>query len=418
MGMISEIFADVANKGMPVMSVDAMQTLPIGILPMLDSTDMIVTADDLAKMAEDMEKNPPLTNLPVMTPDEQAKIDQLGTFFTDVLNGNATAHIFENVDGNRDVCAVSADNPYEVRTLGGRPLEIIPGGNLDWNALTYLHENAHCEDFKEGGYDKSDINPELYGDFKGFQDYYKGYRNGVVTDPEVPYAWRAQRAIDVMEQGNYGADGPQGHSVNAIAPLPGEKYAGAQHTSNHAAGMAMLQARDDIHAQIGKDLYDLPDFNRLQIVNGMINNGMEMDPSLRQEVFRATAIPSFDATADAALVEKVTAQMTPEQKKFFEDSAGAWEKVGRDNAAQQAIQDQPGLLYETSKRMLQTGEFDNNPAGKQFVENYVDGVERYDPTRHGVAPEDRPTGRPEIVDQLAHQYAPRAEPVLQNGYAR
>lgn len=428
MGWVSEIFEGVANNGIPVMSPSVAATMPAGLPEMLTSTDMILNAEDITNLGKKGAANS--TNAPTssmtleeiqasVSPQEFDNLVGLGGLGQAALEGAAAAFYFPDADGTtRDVGGVSANDPNTLKNYGQRALEIIPGTLDDWNTATYLHENAHLEDAKNGGLTNSRIQRELYGDSKGFQDYYRAYQKGVATDPEVPYAARAQRAIDVMENGNYGEVGPQMHSVNAIVPLPGEKYVGAQHTSNHAAGMAMLQARDDIHDQIGKDLYDLPDFNRLQIVNGMINNGMEMDPSLRQEVFRATAIPSFDATADAALVEKVTAQMTPEQKKFFEDSAGAWEKVGRDNAAQQAIQDQPGLLYETSKRMLQTGEFDNNPAGKKFVENYVDGVERYDPTRHGVAPEDRPTGRPEIVDQLAQQYAPRAEPVLQNSYAR
>ena len=56
--------------------------------------------------------------------------------------------------------------------------------------------------------------------------------------------------------------------------------------------------------------------------------------------------------------------------------------------------------------MSQAGAFDDNPAGQKFVERFVDGVERYEADRYGVAPQDRPAERPEIVDQNAQQYAP------------
>lgn len=418
MGMISDIFADVANKGVPVMSVGAMKTLPNGILSMLNSTDMIVTADDLARMAQQQSTANTPSAPPVILPEEQANMEMLGAFASDVMNGVASASTFTDVDGSRDVCAVSASDAGRVRMLGGRPLEIIPGHELDWNALTYLHEDAHCEDFKDGGFASSGIQREIYADSDAFRDYYKGYKNGVVSDPEVPYAWRAQRAIGVMEQGDYGEAGPEEHSVNAITPLPGEKYAGAQHTSNHAAGQAMLQAREQIINEIGSDLVTLSDAKKLQVMQGLAYGDPSMDPALKQQIFMANIEAATNPNGKFDAVGQIESQMSPESRIAYDQYVSQWEKTEQRTAAETAIAEQPGLMYETSKRMLQTGKFDNNPAGKQFVENYVDGVERYDPTRHGVAPEDRPTERPAIVDQLAQQYAPRPEPVLQNGYAR
>lgn len=428
MGWVSEIFEGVANNGIPVMSPSVAATMPAGLPEMLTSTDIILNAEDIANLGKQGAANS--TNAPTssmtleeiqasVSPQEFDNLVSLGGLGQSALEGAAAAFYFPDADGTtRDVGGVSANDPNTLKDYGQRPLEIIPGTLDDWNTATYLHENAHLEDAKNGGYTESRLQRELYGDSKGFQDYYRAYQKGVATDPEVPYAARAQRAIDVMESGNYGEAGPQMHSVNAIVPLPGEKYVGAQHTSNHAAGMAMLDARDEIMAEIGSDLATLSDVQKLQTMQGLAYTDPSMDPALKQQIFVANVEAATNPNGKFDTVAQIEAQMSPELRATYNDRVATWEKTEQKIAAESAIQDQPGLLYETSKRMLQTGEFDNNPAGKKFVENYVDGVERYDPTRHGVAPEDRPTGRPEIVDQLAQQYAPRAEPVLQNSYAR
>lgn len=428
MGWVSEIFEGVANNGIPMMSPSVAATMPAGLPEMLTSTDMILNAEDitnLSKQGAANASNSPSSSMTLeelqasVSPQEFDNLVSLGGLGQSALEGAAAAFYFPDADGtSRDVGGVSANDPNTLKNYGQRTLEIIPGSLDDWNTATYLHENAHLEDAKNGGFTESRLQREVYGDFKGFQDYYRAYQKGVATDPEVPYAARAQRAIDVMENGNYGEAGPQMHSVNAIVPLPGEKYAGAQHTSNHAAGEAMLQAREQIINEIGSDLVTLSDAKKLKVMQGLAYGDPSMDPALKQQIFMANIEAATNPNGKFDAVGQIESQMSPESRIAYDQYVSQWEKTEQRTAAETAIAEQPGLMYETSKRMLQTGEFDNNPAGKQFIENYVDGVERYDPTRHGVAPEDRPTERPAIVDQLAQQYAPRPEPVLQNGYAR
>lgn len=418
MGIISDIFANVANDGVPLMSPDVAASMPKGLPEMMTSTDIIMNADDVLAITEQQASNPAPQ---VQGPPTEQQYDeqmQLGGYIQDVINGVASATYFHDAVGSRDVGAVSAMAKEQIGSLGSRRLEIVLGTPEDNDAVTYLHENAHLERAKRNGGYGSSIQEELYADYKGNQDYYRAYQKGIVSDPEVPYAARAQRAIDVMEMGDYGAGGPEGHSVAAVSPLPGEKYVGTQYTSNKAVGDAMLQARAQIIDEIGGDLTTLSDAKKLQTMQGLAYADPSMNPALKQQIFEANAEAVTNLNGKFDSVEKIEAQMPPELRATYNERVAIWEKAEQAIAAETAIQEQPGLLYETSKRMLQTGEFDKNPAGKQFVENYVDGIERYDPIRHGVAPEDRPTERPEVVDRLAEQYAPRAEPVLQNSYAR
>ncbi len=392
------------------MTPETARTLPPGLAEMLKGTDMISTVEDISAM----ESRPGPSSAQEaeikakITPEDFGHVEALTKFFENAQDGRAAASVLEDIDGSRDVCLVSAAAVDDVKRLGMRSLEITPGSVSDWNALTYLHENAHCEDFKEGGYSQSGINVELHGDDKGFKDYYRAYRDGIVSNAEVPYAWRAQRAIDVMENGNHGGEGPEEHSVNAISPLPGERFSGVQHHSNRAAGEAMLQARDDIHVEMGSYIYPTHDYDRLKTINELSDQGsLSLTEDVRQGVKENIYVAG---ERQGEIVKQAEAQMSPSQLKQYQQTVDSnvrdiQLKIGGDLAIEQ-----PELLYETSRNMLESGRFDNNPAGKKFVENFVDGVERYDPARHGVAPEERLTARPEIVDQLAQQYAPVARP--------
>lgn len=82
-------------------------------------------------------------------------------------------------------------------------------------------------------------------------------------------------------------------------------------------------------------------------------------------------------------------------------SVGDLSAIGRE-----AAQGHPELLYKKAKEVLALGGFDNRPVGKQLMENFVDGAERYQFEFFGVALADRPTSRPDIVEALDEQYSP------------
>lgn len=333
---------------------------------------------------------------------------------------NAPGHAYE--DGHAAACVVTngAEGGFKASFITG-PLAMFPGDDQDWEAYTRLHENGHCRDAKDGK-ESSYLGQESYADRVAAEDYYKAYSQGLVKDPEVPYANRAERAIQTME--GYVGDaltpkapdemsGFNNYVVTTIAPLPGEKdTAITQYSDDFTAAYAVLDAVSKVNGAVATDVYPegkvLED--SLKVVKEMADAGMPLDPEIYKEVEARTGLlshfPSPENTAqkmyddDLAVLNKIDIPDNLKVEFFTKAFRPQME------ALQDAITAQPGLLYEKSREMLAKGEFNDNPAGKEFVQNFVDGAQRYKAEYFGVHPTDQPDNRPAIVDQLAQQYAP------------
>lgn len=111
-----------------------------------------------------------------------------------------------------------------------------------------------------------------------------------------------------------------------------------------------------------------------------------------------------------------TANVNAALDKFYNSIA---EDVGNKppydpkNAALDAIHEQPDLAYNKAQEMLGAGAFDDNPQGKALMENFVDGAQRYAPETFDVQPDAIPQQQPEVVQDLANEYAPSpAQPTI------
>jgi len=214
--------------------------------------------------------------------------------------------------------------------------DLIPGTAQDYERWAMLHEMAHHgheklsrEEFKSFIENDADNRASFH--------YYHAYREGLVSDPEVPYAMQAARAIDTVVSYD------SGYRASGVLPVltPG------------LSGRGMTDIETDINQSLLKLKLEMGDI--------------------------------------------VSPEGTSLQERL-------------DTGAAELKQNLP-LAYETARDLLGQGAFDDHPAGKALMENFVDGVQRYAPDAFGVAPEDRPKGRPEIVEKLADEYAPIPVPV-------
>lgn len=278
--------------------------------------------------------------------------------------------------------------------------------NLDTTSLErfmMLHEAVHLE---HGHLGKDQlVKKEYLADQEANELYYQAYQDGIVTDPEVPYAFRAMRAIDTVFDISDG-----GYTLNGVTTLPRETPLVTE--SNRAEAIQSVRdAKDALEFEVGKVLVSVDDFIRLDALQNLQWEEIEgVEPfELSEEILDRIneAEINEDAEAVAQILREVEipeAYRAAYEEEIQEELESKQRAVGAVN-----LRDNPNLAYVTARTMLERGDFAEDPVGQALMQNFVDGVERYAPEHFGVTPDDRPEGRPEIVEQLAAQFAPTAE---------
>lgn len=406
-GLLEDI-QELTREGRPYLAPSVAEDMPPRLSEFLKNTDAIFGRGDVQ-------------NFPRSLPEPETKSEAYNQAVYNALIENAekgvpTAHSFLDEKGVIKAIVVSSDDVagYKGRITRGNP-ENYPGTDSDWYSYTMLHEDAHGKDGLSDGKFLPPSKVELYADNNGSRQYYRAYREGVVSDPEVPYAMASKRAIDIMLFDEKDAMHLESHGHGVLSPLPGEKSTALSHYSTGVdAGKDVVRARDDIFETVGADHYS----NRMlsQDVMKALREAIEdydmpIDPAVRAEIIgRTPMIPDIFETpdeaiqADQAVFSKV--EIPEDYNSLIQILAEKNMRETKIGIGEYSAKDQPELLYETTRQLMQSGHFNDNPAGQQFAERFVDGVQRYEPDKYGVAPEDRPTQRPEIVEQLAQQYAP------------
>lgn len=410
-GLLGDI-QDLSRDGRPYVAPSVAEDMPPRLMEFIQNTDAIFGRGDVHALSRDLPA--PETYV------EGLNQDLYRSLIENARNGHMTAHPFIDENGTVKAVVVASDDVdgFKNRITRGNP-ENYPGTDSDWYSYSLLHEDAHGKDGLSDGKMLPPSKIELYADHNGTREYYRAYREGVVSDPEVPYAMVSKRAIDIMLEVENNRPALENHGHAVLSPLPGESAAALSHyTTGMGAGKDVVRARGDIYEAIGADHYSNRLLSRdvMRAVNEAIEvHGMPVDPELREEIrSRASPFLDIDETpeqsieADQAVFSKM--EIPEDFKPLIAELAEKNMRETKIGMGEFSAMIQPELLYETTRRLSQSGHFNDNPAGQQFADRFIDGVQRYEPDKYGVAPEDRPTQRPEIVDRLAEQYAPVLQP--------
>lgn len=370
----------------------------------------IVGSEDLPELRRAIPEDP-------QTREEYRDAAYLSRLVKSVEKGVAAAHVRDGSEkGAVDTCAISmtSSDHMMAEITRGIKADNFPGPSDALNEWVKEHELAHCQEALKDGKPLSPSMQELYADYEGTREYLRKGGN-----PEIPYAMRDVRAMGAMND-PWDAEGRiDTHVYGVFTPLPGEKFSIADHyTTNNAAGQDLLKARGDVFSAIGEDSYShsIMSQDALKAVKDAVDKyGMPMAPSIQAEVTerlnpsmdKLFKTPSDNYARDVAVLAKIDISGYEGLVSSLAEQKMRDTKI---SLGEGLAKEQPELLYERSRQMLESGAFDNNPAGQVFVERFVDGAQRYSADHYGVAPEERLTARPEIVDQLAQQYAPVARP--------
>lgn len=289
----------------------------------------------------------------------------------------------------------------------------LPGTAGDWQNLVLLHESDHCRTYDFAPKD------EFMRDRFAYQYYYQAHAEGVIGDLAVPHAFRGLRSIATMMQGG-NFDHANNYALNGLVPLPGEELsifpkpedAGPDWVPGaadwHDAKEAVLDARRQIMTDIGEPLLDAHEkLMSIDLLSYQDGNEFQLQDDVKQLIFdlryasdNADLDPTiatranddaqrlFEAIYNGGSVtihgsEYSFDGLTDEQKtKYRENIASSAEA-----AALREIREQPAILYETARRHNDTFE---HPAANQFVDRFIDSIERYAPEPFGAEPRTEP----------------------------
>ena len=305
--------------------------------------------------------------------------------------------------------------------LGTEPLSVpitteglsveLSGNPSDHERYVLLHEAVHMEHgdlIGRGLFGQRHIHQyEFDADNRANHLYYEAYNRGLVENPELPYEFRAMRAMrTVMRPADR-------YDLNGLSTLPSEDRVFPEGEYD-AARDSVQQAVDKLYTEIGRSLVDENDpLMRLEIMSNLEHSYVEgaeeefvFSDDLRERLY--DALDNEDHEAAERILEEI--EIPPEYEAFINEEMERNIELQQESEGISAIQENPALAYETARMMLERGDFDDNPVGKQLMENFTDGAQRYAPEEFGVDPADIPEGRPAIIDRLAQEYAPAAEP--------
>lgn len=332
----------------------------------------------------------------------------------------ATTLTLDNVDGYGQLFSGFRDTDIDFT---------LPGTASDWQNLVLLHESDHCR--------AHDFAPkdEFMRDRFAFQYYYQAHSEGVIGDLAVPHAMRGMRSIATMMEGGH-SQHANSYVLNSLVPLPGEELSIFLRSDDAGpdwepgvvdwrnAKDAVLDARRQIMTEIGEPLLDAHEkLSSIDLLTYQDDSGFTLQEDVQQLIFDlrhdSRKMDEDPALANAAnddadkLYEAIynggTVSirgkeysfdgLTDEQKDQYRENIAD----SAEAAALKEIREQPAILYETARRHNDTFE---HPAANQFVDRFIDSVERYAPEPFGAEPRTEP---PELANP--NTFTPLPTPV-------
>ncbi len=230
----------------------------------------------------------------------------------------------------------------------------------DFNTATLFHETGHTDPKEK---DMSSPERELNGDLHANDLYKKAFAQGIVSDPNVLEVRSYIQAISsfTLPLINYTYNG----SINP------DKNTSHIINSKHSVSLYVFRDNsvNEVYASIGKPLLDIE--SKFRILS-----------HLDKKSFSPEQVKEYEhlSSLDEAPLEEIEAFMAgieiPEdqQAKYAFMLRSESVKIGLSIA-----KDQPELVYEASKMLLESGRFDDDPAVKNLIENFVIGAERIAP---------------------------------------
>tara|TARA_R110002095_G_scaffold204994_1_gene188034 strand:- start:232 stop:1476 length:1245 start_codon:yes stop_codon:yes gene_type:complete len=288
-------------------------------------------------------------------------------------------------DGKNDlaiVIAASRDQTKEQAAAKSAHLtpdniKNLRGTDLDWQAMTIAHEIGHLSQPNKSR-DKN-----LVWEIEAEQDMVQfmttAHKKGLISD---------LRAVDdltlIRNIGSfYFKDDLQTHVVGPGVQTPSEgPVPVAEH--DHVFQEPLHQAQMDVSRAIGVDLIN--DTHRIKVLEKMLGErGLYS--------FDAYKLPPMEIEDKRAIVDILRGKVSIEdgvavlpadvQDKIAETFENETEILGIG-----ALMDDPALMYDMTRRLYLSGDFDDNPIGKQYAYEFLTAAQAHAPENFSVFNQD------------------------------
>lgn len=246
--------------------------------------------------------------------------------------------------------------------LSESDLENVPGTDQEWRAFVMMHEARHTHQPSLNGSLHNRLHTEADADDFAIRTYRQERALGNVSTPDVPQAFMAMRAL-----GAWSGRAEFSHVTGAMVQSPDEHAPPTGNNDEFADGLHA--ARQSVWQEMGADLVSQED--RQKAIREMMRRG--------------------EMTRSGGTVDEIVARMSPEEREKYDERMDAAARVHGIRVGQE----QPELLYETTRRQFMQGRFNDNPIGQQYAWEYLEAARRYAPTHFGVDPSQAPIPEPQ-----------------------
>ncbi len=239
----------------------------------------------------------------------------------------------------------------------------------DLSTYALFHEVAHTDPAQDG---MARSEKELDADLKANTMYKDALAQGVVNDPNVPKVFAQVRAISTV-MGNGGSHYLYNGTINPDTNQNHVTHDGHSHEDATMIRDAIKSVHRDIAAPI---------INARHEFEAMALAGDYEHFATPEQI---AEIERLDAMYDDAPLEEIEALMADITiPKEHQENYQTYLDIKIEFEGRDMAQDQPELMYEQVKLSLMRGDFDDQPAVKTLMENFVIGAEQLTPDHFGV----------------------------------
>lgn len=287
--------------------------------------------------------------------------------------------------------------------------QTFPGAIDDLEKYVLLHETVEQNVPVGANASNLSIDSNLWADQGAYVLYYKAYEQGLVSDPELPYAYRSMRAMNVVFNGHETFE--KEYYLTSLAALPGEEPIVTAENTNLAQN-TLDDVRLRIAEEVGTDLLPEADnvikLRAVLLTDGSIlENGTTFELS-EQDLAAATQL-AYGGEADpekaSKLLEQLEQQIPAELKQAYQDYIETSLKYERLDVGIDSYTENPKGAYIKAKELLENGAYEGDEIAEKFLETFIDGVERYGSEKFGLPEYEH--GPPESVVRLQERAAAR-----------
>ena len=270
-------------------------------------------------------------------------------YFVTALNAKSSASLFSKFTGIPEESLSSAVTNVNFKDL---------------STYVLFHEIGHVAPEQKV---MSDSEQELDSDLRANAMYKDALAQEVVSDPNVPKMFAQVRALSTV-LGKGGSDYIYNGTIDPETNANQVTHDGHSHEDTSM----IRDAIRDVHKAVAA-----PVINARHEFDAMTLAGDYKDFATPEQIIE---IERLDAMYDDAPLEDIEALMAgitipPKHQEEYQSYLGIVTVAeGRD-----MVRDQPELMYEQVKRQLLLGNFDDEPAVKTLMENFVIGAEQLSP---------------------------------------